>query len=118
MKGQPFLKRIRWAGTGILTAYRTESSFRIQLLFALAALALLLALRPQAVWWALVGITTGGVLTAELINTALEAIVDHLHPSQHPMIARAKDCAAGAVLVMSVASLGVAGALLWETFQR
>lgn len=118
MKGQSFLKRLGWAWKGIQTAFRTEPSFRTQILFASAALVLLLALRPQAYWWAIVGLTTGGVLSAELVNTALEAVVDHLHPSRHPMIAKAKDCAAGAVLVMSLASLGVVGALLWDTFHR
>lgn len=118
MKRQPFLKRLGWAGKGILTAFRTEPSFRTQLLFAFGALGLLVFLRPQAYWWALFSVTIGGVLAAELINTSLEAVVDHLHPSVHPMIARAKDCAAGAVLVMSLASLGVAGALLWDTYHR
>jgi undecaprenol kinase len=116
MKGQSFFKRLGWAMKGVLATFRTEASFRTQLVFGLAAFILLLLLRPHAYWWALVAVTTGGVLATELINTALEAVVDHLHPSEHPMIGRAKDCASGAVLIMSLASLGVVGALLWDTY--
>jgi diacylglycerol kinase (ATP) len=52
------------------------------------------------------------VLGAELINTALERVLDRLHPDHHPVVKIAKDCAAGAVLVSSVAALGVFVALL------
>ena len=64
--------------------------------------------------WALFLLSIGGVLTAELMNTALECIVDRLHPETHPVIARAKDCAAGAVLVMSLVSIGVLAALAYQ----
>ena len=36
-----------------------------------------------------------------LFNTALESLIDHLHPEMHPAIKIAKDCAAGAVLLLS-----------------
>lgn len=112
MKKQPFLRRLSFAVGGILHAFRNEASFRTQLLGALAALILLVALRPEPIWWALLLITTAGVLSAELLNTALELVVDRLHPEQDPRIGLAKDCAAGAVLVLSLASLGVAAALI------
>jgi undecaprenol kinase len=56
------------------------------------------------------------VLVAELLNTALEELIDHLHPGQHPAMGRAKDMAAGAVLVASLfaVAVGVAWVLsLW-----
>lgn len=96
-------------------ALRTESSFRTQALFGAGAVILLILLRPRPMWWAIVLITVAAVLSAELINTALEFVVDRLHPEQHPLIGRAKDCAAGAVLILSLASLGVAAALIWDT---
>ena len=49
----------------------------------------------------------GLVLAAELINTALEQIIDLLHPGQHPMMKLAKDCAAGAVLISAITALAV-----------
>lgn len=52
-------------------------------------------------------LTSGGVLTAELINTAVEKLVDHLHPDQHPVLKIVKDTLAGAVLVMSITAIFV-----------
>jgi diacylglycerol kinase (ATP) len=48
------------------------------------------------------------VIAAELINTALEHLADHLHPEQHPRIKIVKDCAAAAVLILSIGALWVA----------
>ena len=114
MKNRPFPQRVRYAMNGIRLAFRTEASFRTQLVFSFGAFLLLVALRPAPIWWAILLLTVSGVLAAELINTALESVVDRLHPEKDPVIGRAKDCAAGAVLVLSLASLGVAGAMLWS----
>ena len=59
----------------------------------------LVVLRPAAVWWGVILLTTGLVLAAELFNAAIEALVDHLHPDRHPEIQTVKDMAAGAVVV-------------------
>ena len=116
MKNGNFFRRIRYAASGIRTAFRKEKSFRTQTLFAAGAVLLLILTRPGALWSAVVLIMAALVLAAELINTALELIVDRLHPEQHPMIGNAKDCAAGAVFILSLTSLGVAFALLWDYF--
>lgn len=115
MKNQPFHLRFLNAVMGIRAAFESESSFRTHSVFALGAIIFLVGVRPKAIWWALVFLTIAAVLASELINTALEYIADRLHPEPHPMIARAKDCAAAAVLILSLAALGVGGALLWET---
>jgi undecaprenol kinase len=107
MKNKPFFQRLKFALNGIKGAWQTESSFRAQIGLGAATLFLMVFLRPAPVWWALIILTMAGVLAAELINTALEHVVDRLHPKKHPMIAKAKDCAAGAVLVLSLASVGI-----------
>ena len=117
MKNQSFAKRLSYALAGIRTAFQSESSFRIQCASATAAILFLAITRPQPVWWALVFISIAVVLAAELINTALEFIVDRLHPDQHPLIGKAKDCSAAAVLILSLSSLGVAAALILEYFK-
>lgn len=81
---------------------------------AACLLPVLLVLRPAPLWWALTGLMAGLVIAAELVNTALEHLVDHLHPEQHPRIKIVKDCAAGAVLVLSLAALWVAAMMLWS----
>lgn len=118
MKNAPFYMRFRFALKGIQFALETEASFRTQAAFAVGASLSLVLLRPKPVWWALIAMTISAVFAAELLNTALEAVVDRLHPDQHIMIARAKDCAAGAVLILSFASLAVEAALLWDCFSR
>jgi undecaprenol kinase len=72
----------------------------------------LLALRPPAVWWALVLLASAAVLAAELFNTAIEHLADLLHPQQSPGIRLVKDCAAAGVLVAALGALGVGAALL------
>ena len=83
----------------------------------LGAFGLLVILRPVPVWWALFLLVIGAVLAIELINTALESLIDRLHPEIHPMIARAKDCAAGAVLILSLSAVGILFALLYEKYK-
>jgi diacylglycerol kinase (ATP) len=114
LKNQPFGGRLRNAGRGLAHALCTERSLRLQGLGFLAVTAALALLRPGAAWSALVLLSCGAVLGAELFNTALEALVDHLHPQLHERIGRVKDCAAAAVLVNALAALGVAAALAWH----
>ncbi|HEY6611360.1 MAG TPA: diacylglycerol kinase [Pseudomonas sp.] len=115
MKGQPFIKRVGFALHGLRLAVQREGSLRTHLLAAAAVLVLLLATRPEALWWALLALAVGLVLVAELVNSALEALIDHLHPDSHPEIGAAKDIAAGAALVASGVALlvGVAFVLDW-----
>jgi diacylglycerol kinase (ATP) len=117
MKNQPFVRRLGFALEGLRGALRSESSFRLQVLAAVAMLALLGWCRPPPVWWALVVLAIAAVLASELFNTALEHLADHLHPEQHPRIKAVKDCAAAAVLVASAGALGVAAALLFALFE-
>jgi diacylglycerol kinase (ATP) len=95
-----------------------EASFRFQSLMALAVAALLIILRPPAVWWALLLLNCGLVLAAELFNTALEHALDHLHPEIHPAIKVSKDCAAAAVLIFSLSAVGTFLAFLWSVFVK
>jgi len=61
--------------------------------------------------WAIVALAIGLVFAAELLNTALEAVVDLVCPEQHPLAKLAKDCAAAAVLVAALAA-AAAGVLV------
>lgn len=85
--------------------------------FALVVLALLV-LRPGALWWAAVMLASAGVLAAELFNTALEALADHLHPEQHPRIRTVKDCAAAGVLIAALGAVAVAISLVVHLLRR
>ena len=114
MKNLPFHQRLRFALAGMAHALRAEQSFRTQAIVAVATLVVLTWLRPAPIWWGLVLLTNAVVLAAELFNTAVELLADHLHPDQHSQIKVMKDCAAAAVLTTSLGALGVAAALLVE----
>jgi undecaprenol kinase len=117
-KNQPFPARLRFALHGLAWGVRTEASLRLQAAALVAAVAALLLLRPGAVWWALVLLAAALVLSAELLNTAVEQLADELHPHDSPGVRRVKDCAAAAVLVASLGALAVALALAVHLLQR
>ena len=87
---------------GLRFAYRTQRNFRIQsaALFAVAAVGLWLEVSTGE--WLAIALASGLVLTAELLNTGLEALADTVHPERAEGIGRAKDAAAGGVLLSSV----------------
>lgn len=111
MKNRPFLERLGFAIAGIGIVRRREKSFRSQLALAVLAVTAVLVLRPGLLWTALVLLATGMVLALELVNAALEYLLDHLHPAHAEEIGRAEDAAAGAVLLASVTAAGI-GALM------
>lgn len=82
-----------------------EPNFRIQL--AVAALVLIAAalLRVSAGEWLALILVSVAVLLMEMLNTAIEALVDIAAPEYHPLAKVAKDVTAGAVLVAAAASV-------------
>jgi undecaprenol kinase len=110
--------RLRCAWTGLIQALRSERSLQFHVAALALVLVVLFVLRPGAIWWALVILASTGVIAAELFNTALEHLADHLHPEVHPRIRIVKDCAAAAVLVAALGALGIALALLIHLTKR
>ncbi len=115
-KNQPFYKRLGFAMHGIRAAVRNEASFRTQCCATFLILLVLVWRHPAPLWWGLLLTNCGMVLAAELLNSALEAALDLLHPSPHPAVKLAKDCGAGAVLVLSTTAACVFAAFLIATF--
>ena len=103
-----FVKSFGYAFAGIAQTFREGRNFKVQLCFAVLAVVLGAAFRIEPMEWAAVAICIGVVLGGECMNTALEAIVDLASPDYHELAKRAKDCAAGGVLVASIASVAVA----------
>ena len=100
----------RYAWAGIVYAVRTQRNFRIHLAIGLVALCLGIMLHIQPLEAAVVAITVSAVLVMELMNTALESVVDlTVGQTYHELAKIAKDCAAGAVLISAIAALLVAG---------
>ncbi len=103
-----FLHSFSFAGQGVWHAVRTQRNMRVHLTAAALAVIAGVALRISAAAWAAITLAIGLVLITEILNTAIEAVID-LHTSEyHPLAKIAKDGAAGAVLVASLTAVGVA----------
>ena len=91
------------AGRGLRTLL-AQPNARVQLAIALAVAALAAWLQLGRRDWALLVLAIGLVLAGEAANTALEALADRVAPDHHPLVGKAKDAAAGAVLIASLAA--------------
>lgn len=103
----------RYAWMGVVYAFSTQRNLRIHTIIGTIALSLSAFLQLPRLEIAVIGLTIALVLAMELLNTAIESVVDLLvKQSYHELAKIAKDCAAGAVLVSALASVFVAGLLL------
>ena len=93
---------------GVVIVLRSEHNAWIHALATLAAIALGFALKNDRGEWLAVSLAIALVWTAEILNTALEALCDVVSPEHHPGVKEVKDIAAGAVLVSAVGALIVA----------
>lgn len=99
-----------FAGYSIL--FKTQKNALIHAFATLLALIIGFLVKLNALEWAVLILVIGGVWTAELFNTAVEAILDRISPEYHPLVKTAKDVAAAAVLTAALVSL-IAGILLF-----
>jgi diacylglycerol kinase (ATP) len=106
------LLAFRYAWQGIDYMLRTQVNAWIQIGIAAIVLAVGLAFGLSAVEWCVVVLAMAAVWIAEALNTALEAVVDLASPDRHPLAGRAKDVAAGSVLV-AVAAAAMVGLLIF-----
>jgi diacylglycerol kinase (ATP) len=107
------LVSFKYAWTGISYAFRTQRNFRIHTIIGTLAIGLGLFLHLTTIEVAIIGLTIGAVMTMELLNTAIESVVDlTVGQSYHDLARIAKDCAAAAVLISAIVALFVAAILL------
>lgn len=110
-----FAQSLGYAWRGILAALSGQRHLRFHFGAALGVVALGLWVGLSAPEWALVTLAIGLVLSAELMNSAMESLVDLVEPKTHPLAGKAKDMAAGAVLVAAVIAL-VIGILVFSKY--
>lgn len=103
---------------GTLHTIRTQPNARIELAALIVVVLAGLFFRVSPLEWALLGLTIFVVLALECVNTAIEAVVDLVSPTYHPLAGIAKDAAAGGMVFAVIASLCVAVAIfgprLWQ----
>lgn len=91
---------------------------RIHIMFAVVAVLACVLLRCTVIEWAIIIVLIALVIAAELLNTSIEALVDLASPDFHPLAKRAKDVAAGAVLVLATAAVIVGLIIYVNAFAR
>ena len=111
------LVSFKYAGAGLVYAFSTQRNFKIHTLVGFVALTLGLLLHLSPVELSVIALTSALVMAMELVNTALESVVDLTVGNEYHELAKiAKDCAAGAVLMLAFAAIAIAGLLLLPAF--
>ncbi|MEH7245567.1 diacylglycerol kinase family protein [Neobacillus niacini] len=91
-----------FALTGIKTALWSERNMRIHFLVSLLVIGCALFFSISQLEWLFVIFAIGGIFSLELINTAIERVVDLITKEYHPLAKQAKDIAAGAVFIYAI----------------
>lgn len=115
LKPTRFIDSVNCAIEGIIYTARTQKHMRNHFISALLLLLAVLFLRVSALEFTLLTISVCFVLFAELMNTAVEVVVDLVSPDYHPLAKTAKDVAAGSVLVAAIGA-GVMGYLILSKY--
>ncbi len=105
MKPTRFIDSVNCAIEGIIYTARTQKHMRNHFLSALVVLLAVLFLDVTPLEFTLLTLTVCFVLFAELVNTAIEVVVDLVSPEYHPLAKIAKDVAAGSVLMASIGAM-------------
>jgi diacylglycerol kinase len=96
-----------YAGRGILAAFLSERNLKVHLALATITIASGFYFRITPMEWCAVIICIGLVFAFEIMNTAIEDLVDLVTEEWTPLAGKIKDTAAGTVLVVSIMSLAV-----------
>jgi len=94
----------RYAFEGIASALKEEPNLKFHFLMGFLAIVLSVILQISREDWITIIFLIGFVISVELTNTAIEAVVDHFTDQVHPGAKLAKDISAGAVLVAALTS--------------
>jgi diacylglycerol kinase (ATP) len=112
-----FCQGFIYAFHGIAHVVRTQRNARVHLVFMGAVVAAGLYFRVSTIEWAILALTMSLVLSAEILNTAVELQVDLATSTFDPRAKAAKDAGAGAVLVTALGAIAVGlaifGPRLW-----
>lgn len=100
------------AQTGIINVLSRQRNFIIEITIAILVIAAGFILNISIDEWCIVLVCIAMVLSLEAVNTAIEKMGDAVKPGYHPLVGKAKDVAAGAVLIASIFS-GIIGILIF-----
>lgn len=109
------IRSMTFALRGIRTMVASQHNAWIHAAATLVVVATGLLVRLSASSWAWIVLAIGSVWTAEALNTAFEFLTDVASPDFHPVAEKAKDVAAGAVLLAAIGAVVIGGLVFWPT---
>lgn len=95
-------KSFSFALTGIKAALLMERNMRIHFFVSLVVIGCSILFSISKLEWLFVILAIGGIFSLELMNTAVERVVDLITEEYHPLAKQAKDLAAGAVFIYAI----------------
>lgn len=104
-KGKKLIKSFIYAFAGVKSAFKAEQNMKIHFFIMLLVIIIGLILKLTKWEWITCIILFGLVISAELMNTAIETLTDIAMPEKNPKAKLTKDVAAGGVLVMAIISV-------------
>lgn len=111
-KSKTFAEACQHAAEGVWYALQRERNLQVQLLIYVAVLLLAWWLEVTVIGIVSLMLVAAFIMTLELMNTAIEVLANAITPQYHEGLRRAKDVAAGAVLIASITAVAV-GLLLF-----
>lgn len=102
-----FFRSFKYSVDGVIYALKYEQSIIIHAIATVSVIILGLVFHINRLEWILVLLAIGIILGAELLNTAIEAVVDMVTLEIHPLAKIAKDTASGAVFVLSIVAAAI-----------
>lgn len=100
-----FLNSFTYPIKGLKYAYRNEQNLAFDSFMAIFVIVMGIIFKISVVEWAFLIFTVGLVISAELFNTAIEAVVDLVTEEYHPLAKVAKDTSAAAVFILAIVAV-------------
>ena len=102
LKNKSLINSFKYACMGIKSAIKSERNMKIHVLATLIVTALGFILGLDPLEWVACIFAIVIVISSEMLNTAIETVVDLVSPNINPLAKKVKDIAAGSVLVMAI----------------
>ena len=114
LRDKRLVDSFNFAIEGLISALKNEKHMKVHILAAIIIVILAIIINASKVEILIISLSVSFVIITELVNTAVEAIIDLVSPERHPLAKLAKDVAAGAVLVAAINALCVGYLLFYD----
>ena len=102
-----FIKSVRFALQGLKVTKKGHRNLKIQYVCGVISILLGVITNINLIEWCMVILSLGMVIGLELVNTAIETLLNEIHPARNPQIGKAKDIAAAAVLIAALCAVAI-----------